>query len=61
MKTTDRRRHEQIKLMSVEERREKAAEILAVGVLRLLQEEGKLREVEPGTDEYEPMPPQRKP
>jgi hypothetical protein len=55
MKTTERRRrrHEQMKLMSVEERREKAAEILTVGVLRLLAKDGKLREVEPGSDEYE--------
>ena len=47
------RRHEQIKLLTVEERRDKAAEILAVGVLRLLAKDGRVKEATPGTDIYE--------
>ncbi len=53
MSARPRHRHEKIKLMSVEERLDAAADILVIGLLRLLRKEAKLREVAPGTDEYE--------
>lgn len=39
-----RRRHDQIKLMSVEERLDAAADILVIGLLRLLAKDGRVKD-----------------